>query len=146
MMKQGLTDSNHCLHHVLIITTGQVQENADILLGFPDTSTILHASLLLCEHCTSFCNRVLLLYVVIFFSSDCLFYVSFILAILQLINYVSIVLIVLLCFIFWMYSLHFRLLSSTLYLIFIIPALCSCVTVLYRCLSVFVFTAFAGDY
>jgi len=33
------------------------------------------------------------------------------------------------------------------YLIFIIPALCmSCVTVFYRSVSVFVFTAFAGDY
>jgi len=53
----------------------------------------------------------------------------------QSINYASIVLVVLLCFIFWMYSLHFRLLSSKFYLIFIIPALCSCVTVFYRTLS-----------
>jgi len=32
----------------------------------PDTSMISHASLSLCEHCTSFCNRFLLLHVLIF--------------------------------------------------------------------------------
>ena len=59
---------------------------------------------------------------------------SFILAILQIIN-ASIVLVVLLCY-FLMYSLRFSVLSSKFYLIFIIPALRSCVTVFYRSLSV----------
>ena len=36
-----------------------------------------------------------------------------------------------------MYSLRFSVLSSNYYLIFIIPALCSCVTVFYRSLSLF---------
>jgi len=65
---------------------------------------------------------------------------------LQIINYASIVLVVLLCLFFECIRCVFRLLSSKFYLIFIIPALCSCVTVFYRSLSVFVFTAFAGDY
>jgi len=43
------------------ITTGQVLrvQNADILLSSLGSNTILHARLLLCEHCMSLCNCVL---------------------------------------------------------------------------------------
>jgi len=53
----------------LPITTGQVShlKNEDILLSFLDTSMILHANLLLCEHCTSF-------FVTVFFVCFSVFY------------------------------------------------------------------------
>jgi len=61
-------------------------------------------------------------------------------------NYASIVLVVLLCLFFECIRCVFGNYHQSFILFFIIPALCSCETVFYRSLTVFVFTAFAGDY
>jgi len=63
----------------LPITTSQVShsENADILLSSLDTSMILHASLLLCEHCTSFCySHVLTVLFVCWYNQSFIFFIS----------------------------------------------------------------------